>query len=717
MRDAASPPTAKAGRVGRRPSGGVPHPDPLRGEREADRRNPPAHSCCIKIRRRRNISLATYQGWRLQPAIPDRPSETKPTYPADRPEDRATPRRETAPTEDGSTHAYPPRKLRPFRPSALTLEAICPVSSLATAMPPSSSPAAGESGTPAVRLDRPTRSAPAASSIAAPPRIAPKPIALGRPVANGPAVATTSTIATPGQQAVVPTIPVDLSRYANTITIAAANAPPAHSSSGAAPVSKPGGGSVTPPSQATAPPASAPAAAPTSSVTMLAPIIQPTTLGDTTPASTSSAPIRPMTHAATTGNTSSSAPAVKEMAYGMSSPSGSSSGSSSAAAPPQPSLQISGGGWGGVSSQDFTLPNGVPIGSKVNVTVQAPGDLQIQKVLWSGLAGAKSDYFSTPAESGPNVTPPYLAKQPFVRATVQPPAQTSITFLVDPRATSYSITADVYYVGIAQDVRVTVAFTPVKPNGTLSVISNLPAQSAIQGSATRFQYRGLGTPYPNDAGIRFQATTSIPAWPADPANPNNPPSGYGGSFMIMQTITPSRAYTDNTGANFTVPPDNQVPPANQQDPSKTYPTTKVNLDNYTGSTGGQLQKLTNGETDIYTDAMGQPTKHWIQNFGDAALTLTTADPAAQPLPVNAVSGSINQETADTYLMYMPDGGVWTAIDSIHWSWNVSASAQGNWMPTGQANPSNEAQPADPWPEWAGLTSNIAARPNNGWVAS
>jgi len=113
------------------------------------------------------------------------------------------------------------------------------VSSLATAMPPSAAPIAGESGMPAVRLDQPKRHAPAASPIVVATRIAPKPIAAGQIPAEG------LTVAAFGPQAAGTTIPIDLSRYANTITIATS---PTHPATGAAgnPVSGGGGGISTP---------------------------------------------------------------------------------------------------------------------------------------------------------------------------------------------------------------------------------------------------------------------------------------------------------------------------------------------------------------------------------------------------------------------------------------------------------------------------------------
>ncbi len=187
--------------------------------------------------------------------------------------------------------------------------------------------------------------------------------------------------------------------------------------------------------------------------------------------------------------------------------------------------------------------------------------------------------------------------------------------------------------------------------------------------------------------------------------------------MIMQTITPSRTYTDNAGRNYSIPPDNQVPaPANQVQ-GTTYPSTKVNLDNYTQTIGAQLQTFTDGLTGAYTDARGNQLYQWSQYYGDAPMTLTTADAPFQPLPANASQMSINQESATTYLMYMPSGGVWTAIASVQWSWSATVSAQGGWMPTGQANPATPAPVGDPWPEWAGLTSNIGAGPGGGWVGS
>ena len=67
-----------------------------------------------------------------------------------------------------------PRDLHPFRPAALALESISPVSSLAVAMPPTASPAAGQAATNSVGLAQPTRLASLPSTLAASPSVAPK---------------------------------------------------------------------------------------------------------------------------------------------------------------------------------------------------------------------------------------------------------------------------------------------------------------------------------------------------------------------------------------------------------------------------------------------------------------------------------------------------------------------------------------------------------------
>jgi hypothetical protein len=133
-----------------------------------------------------------------------------------------------------------PRKLRPFRPSPLSLEAICPVSSLATALPIAAT--AGAAGTMSSRPPQPTRSeSPPLATFQ--PRVLTSE-AVGamrqRDAGAGPEVAMPSRTALTIRQQAGPVIGNDLGRYDNAITIASVNVPAARQS--AAPAQDGGGG-------------------------------------------------------------------------------------------------------------------------------------------------------------------------------------------------------------------------------------------------------------------------------------------------------------------------------------------------------------------------------------------------------------------------------------------------------------------------------------------
>jgi len=545
--------------------------------------------------------------------------------------------------------------LRPFRPSALTLEAICPVSSLATAMPPSASPAVGESGTTAVRLDQPTRHTLAASSVAGSPRIAPNPITLARPVANGPVVAT---IATPGQQAAVPTIPVDLSRYANSITIAAANAPPAHSSSGAAPVSKPGGGSVAPPSQATAPPA----IAPTSTVAMPAPVIMPASPDGTAPAPTSSAGIRPMTMTATTKSAASTSPTVTMMASGI----------DPNAPPPDlpPMLVVSGGNWGGgtqLTINEFQDQNPVPLGVTVRIVAQDPTPAYHVLSITSCVGGTSiAGYFKDDAGTA---SPPSMKIQTNIQA-----GQSDDNFVTDSKPRGYTIVVDVAYANGAKGES-TIYFTTDGPTASLRPISqgsphfnpstidmnNLDASGHPTPIAQVVYDNPPGGPYPKNAGMRLQAIVT-------------PSVNFGGTLMFLQTMTTQRLATFVPSGT----PVSQIYSING----------KMAQDNgiFT-SYGYPLDTSTFTKPPIYN-------RDWPVDRGPAIpqvmQSMSDTPDITGPLSANPISLQVGlsgaAEMFSAYLMYRYDtSSVWVPIAQSNWQWSMRAD-----RPT----------PTDPWVEGA-----------------
>ncbi len=247
----------------------------------------------------------------------------------------------------------PPRKRRPFRPSALALEAICPVSGLAVAMPPTAGPGTGPGGATTGRLDRPTRLDPMVSPPATPSSAVPRPIHRAGGRGFGATVAATSPVAMPGVPQSHPVATVEIARYGNAITLDSANVRPARPASGPAgnSVAGGGGGVGAPTPAATQPPSTPPTSTPTSPS-----VVVPTSMGTS---STLSTGIRPMTREA------SKAPTSALVATGQSSAapqqlSGSTPGSSSQSAststpPPPPTLYIT-GGYGKQTNDPPTTP-------------------------------------------------------------------------------------------------------------------------------------------------------------------------------------------------------------------------------------------------------------------------------------------------------------------------------------------------------------------------
>ena len=140
----------------------------------------------------------------------------------------------TSPNKDGSTTMrIAPRKLRPFRPSTLALEAICPVSSLATELPASTLLAGSMDAEP--DLSRPparVAQAPATTMIA------PVPVA-DRMRAE---VAISAPVPVRLDQPTGSVAEVDVDRYKNAITLAGAIPPSARQTSPLSQANDAGGG-------------------------------------------------------------------------------------------------------------------------------------------------------------------------------------------------------------------------------------------------------------------------------------------------------------------------------------------------------------------------------------------------------------------------------------------------------------------------------------------
>ena len=604
----------------------------------------------------------------------------------------------------------PPRKRRPFRPSALALEAICPVSSLAVAMPPTAMPSTGQAGTTTLRVDQPTRFAPMPSSVAASPSKATRAMTRAGGGDFGSVVATTSTIAMP--QA-TPAAMVDTSRYGNAITIASANVPPARPATGPAdnPVARGGGGVGAPTPAAIQPPSAQPTSAPASPS-----VVVPAPMGA---ASTPSTGIRPMTAAATSPSTTSpSSNGTATASYPMMS---GSTPSSNAASGGPPLVNLSGGGTGGSNSNGqnaFTVGSGnssVPVGTIFTVNVTPPNGLLLSAVTITYPSAVFASAYLGNADS--NAAPkPSAGPLPLITTpAVGNGSQASTTFVVDAIPGTFQIKVHAEYTNNNGSGDTTGTYTSVAPTILLqklnqaggTVLQNAP--NAIVGVTANPQ---PGQNYIDGIDVQVTATAG-----KDTLNNNAP---VGGFIMVTQTIFVQRGYTDTAGMSFKmVNPDPTV----------------AAIDNG-GSSSGLSNTLGMAIFDPNTGAESNSkftAFNLTSNPPVTSLAFTTGDKPVQPNATDAqglnpipnlktlrVGTAANPfETMTIYVMYLPpQGGTWIALAKEDWGWNGSATWDANnailVQPIGDfkpAIPNTALSGAAAFPAWNTTTAAISAK---GW---
>jgi len=545
----------------------------------------------------------------------------------------------------------PPRKLRPFRPSPLALEAICPVSSLATALPMAGWAVAGKAGTPVTQRDRPGHHASAGTPSVASPRMAPR--AVRSPVGFG-SVTTAPRISLPPAPPAAPAFAVDLARFANAITIASANAPLARPGSGAAPnPDTGGGGGIAPAAQ----PSSGPAVAPASSGVASPPPV----LAVTPPVSPPSpAGIRPMTLAATRAATPASTSPGTATTFDMTmsgsssgsdtgspigSPVGSPVGSTSGSVKNSASIHFSGGGYvynpGDGSYTDI-------IGHGLNAVDSVIGPDQLQSVTWTvtgaGFVISQQTFTLTAGSNtlfnGP-VTDPVPAGQ----------TDDNIHFFWGPTKGDYVIKSVATFANYTVPSQVTVHV--VAPTLNNLQMNELPLKAGI------FNERGVdsdgfsqgevdGTP----AGDTVQASVTMP----------NIPDLTGGRFGFIQMLKGTLSVTGNISG------------LHQKN------MTDFVLDD-SGSSGSWFQ---NTWTSDYYPSQGQTAD--IPQIAQAGAVPPVYDSPASGAPASWSGDptrdyytSINyQQEFKTYLMFipnnigMPGSAAWVPIGAVSWNF-VGAS--------------------------------------------
>ncbi len=588
-----------------------------------------------------------------------------------------------------------PRKLRPFRPSALSLESICPVSSFATALPLTTSANATEVGTRPTRPEQPPHVEWAVKSND-PTRITPTQVV----TTPGAAVSTAKlTVAIPTavtlsvNQGTGSETSVDVGRYENTITIAGANTASARPSSMPAQAQDTGGsGGVIQASSATSPPtdgtvAISAAATASSSSIPVAPVSPADLLSK----------IRPMTLAASQQATSPSAMSGNgvEVAQG-SSPSGASltaqpsmSGSGGGANMTPPPLFSSGGGDGPVLVNPNQpgaykmAPNPLPVGMIFYVDLRyATG---VQSAQWSG-GTSYSGY--NPGDPNAAATSPVTLTKNVVSNN-----SFSYTFILDATPRNYTVSVTVQYQGGGSGTS-TLTFTTIKPPVTYNVVQTGTVNGTYTNYVTNVQGQQVPTAYV--VGELNSGTATLIRAQTGPSG-----SSYlNGQFAWFQKI--------NATATITNAP-NAV--------THTRQTAGLVIDDgYDGTRAPLGQPITEGGK-IWPLNSTQITRG---TFTDGP-SLLDVSPQGNNAPLYDKSISYNANF-ETYLMYAPPGGVWIALQEFTWNFQVSATntlygannfPNYNWVvnppvqpsPTG-STPSDDAA----FPTWTGESFGTAWNP-------
>jgi hypothetical protein len=596
-----------------------------------------------------------------------------------------------------------PRKLRPFRPSTLTLESICPVSSLATALPPVASAVAGEWGTPSTRPHQPERSVAAAFSS-----MRPTPIVAGTPgsrgVGGGPDLATpsrTTLTANPGSA-----VGVDLGRYNNAITVASANRPPGRPSAAPAPNQDTGGGGgISSQGQpaATPPPAVVASSPSAGSTAVSSPQIRPMTLAATPMAATSSTP----SATATTYDTSMSASTPSST-----SDSTSGSGSDSGSPAPPPYLYISGGSG---KEQHDTSSNLPPVAVQGSSWSGAPtlqgstaGSWQILTYKWTFPSGAVKGYgtFQTKTDdpTGPYTTfsaAPTSAK--YTNVEVQGFSDDDLTnqqgagitdpdtvnsFYWGPSATglqTVSISAFIKNPGTGATMTVTSSSQTnvVQPLGTMTTALGRAGLSTGTANYKGAPYIGIDNRATfttdwfgnlvvtaNTPGIQGQATIKKSSLPA----------GVSGQFAVVQTITTRDSETYD-GA-YTVDTQSR----------------QLTLGDGTLPNGPSLDGLF-----PYSD-IGTAPGTSVRDPGFSFEDIPASPLNDFPWRSTPISRSRGDSFTDT-LMFNP-GGIWVPVGSLTWQWSASANydtTTSTWVQAGASQTSTPYVPASgngDFPVWS-----------------
>ena len=529
----------------------------------------------------------------------------------------------------------------------MSLEAICPVSSLATALPLTAAATAYASRGDSATTERSTRDELLGTSSnqgrprlplllrSSHERIPPTPPAAA---ATGPIILTVAADSSPAAG-------VDIARYQNTITLAAATTPaPSRFAVPTAGQDAGGSGGMNLP-QATPQPASVPTA-PATDVPAF-----PTDFA---------AKIRPMSVAAADLSlgataTSQSRPgaASSETGFGSGTSSGNYSSSGSPAPDSGPILKVSGGGWGGgtkTGPNTYNDSNTVPIGARVIIVARFDNGGNTTTITWAG--GTDVSNYSLPAANAP--APQQVTLEKNVVST-----GTEYKFVADSKPRTYTITATA-----STGKSSTITFTTDGPTGTLSQVATNGAPHFNPGGTDPGGHSGqtfvaynnpTQTGLPQTAGMYIKAQAK-------------PSSKVGGTLMFFQIINAQRKArgTDNGVVKTVTFPGNGQKAADN------------------GGTMSGLVGYPTADSDFKSNPPSYVTS-WPSPVGgsipDRYMTDTPylrASVASNPtlLEVGKIelddlgNSYMNPEKFNTYLMFQGESSVWVPLAQINWSWSI-----------------------------------------------
>ena len=569
-----------------------------------------------------------------------------------------------------------PRKRRPFRPAALALESICPVSGWAAALPLALSPNLNPTAMPVSPAKPRTQ-----DGLAGPNNIlglanVPSPIAQPSRSARSPVASPSPTqpVSTPNASLAAS---VDIGRYQNQITVAAVNSSPSRPAMPAAGQDSGGGGGIAP-TQATSQPASAPVVSPPS-----APASPPATAIPTSPDNSSSS-IRPMTMAAASATASVSANGAASGGTGQdptpnaigSSGSGSGSGSDSGSAGTNSVLTVSGGSWGGgvsTGTNTYNDPGFVPIGANVSVIASIPNGWNNVQVTWNGGTEYSTYPLGAPDQNAPASMNP-----------TQNVINTGLIYNFIAYATpkTYTITAS------TPGGSSTITFTTYGPTGQLTQKSQGTANFTANGidpgdtpNSAFVSYDNQATPgFPQNAGMYLNATVT--------ASPK-----VGGTLMFFQTITAQRTVSANNvnnapkTVNWTG--NGQVAADNGGTQAKGTTTGKIGY-----PTLASNSNPTPPNPPTYVTSWPCPVNGPVANQSMRDLPYVTVPVFNQPTLFQV--GNPVSEDFSTYLMFQGENGVWVPIAQLNWSWSITATNNnGNWNLTNKTAPASSPPAGEP----------------------